>query len=84
MAPINSVNTRLSSGTIAGIVVGVVVFIIVLVVAIIYLARHLAAKTHKESLHNQKQRDLKGHTRKRDGTLHDPHSPPNLPQVAQT
>jgi uncharacterized membrane protein len=79
MAPINDVNTTLSGGAIAGIVIAVVIFIIVLVVGIIYLARHKAAQAHQHSLHAQKERNAKGLTRKRDGTLSTPR-----PELTQT
>jgi uncharacterized membrane protein len=79
MAPINNVNTTLSGGAIAGIVIAVVVFIVLLVLAIIYFARHKATTAHLHSLHAQKERNAKGLTRKRDGTLSTPR-----PELAQT
>jgi uncharacterized membrane protein len=79
MAPINNVNTTLSGGAIAGIVIAVVVFIVLLVLAITYFARHEAAKARAHSLHAQKERNAKGLTRKRDGTLSTPR-----PELTQT
>ncbi len=72
MAPINSINTKLSGGAIAGIVIAVVVFLIFLILAIIYFAKHKAARAHDQALESQRERNAKGHTRKRDGTLSTP------------
>jgi hypothetical protein len=79
MAPINNVNTTLSGGAVAGIVIAVVVFIVLVVLSITYFARHKAAKAHVYSLHAQKERNAKGLTRKRDGTLSTPR-----PELTQT
>jgi uncharacterized membrane protein len=79
MAPINNVNTTLSGGAIAGIVIAVVIFIVLLVLAVTYFARHKAAQAHSHSLRAQKERNAKGLTRKRDGTLSTPR-----PEIAQT
>jgi uncharacterized membrane protein (DUF485 family) len=79
MAPINNVHTTLSGGAIAGIVIAVVVFIVLLVISIIYLAKHKAAQAHQHSLQAQKERNAKGLTRKRDGTLSTPR-----PDIVQT
>jgi len=72
MPPINSISTRLSGGAIAGITVGVVVFIVLVVLAVIYVAKHQAKKAHTFSLQLKKERDMKGLTRKRNGTLSHP------------
>jgi len=72
MAPINNVNTKLSSGAIAGIVIAVVIFLIFLIVGIIYFAKHRAAQAHELALQTQRERNAKGNTRKRDGTLSTP------------
>lgn len=72
MAPINSVNTKLSSGAIAGIVIAVVVFIVIVIFIVVHFAKQRAAKAHKESLQAQQERNAKGQTRKRDGTLSTP------------
>lgn len=77
MAPINNVQTNLSGGAIAGIVIGVVVFIVILVLLLTYLARHKAAQAHQYSLQAQKERNAKGLTRERDGTLSTPR--PDIP-----
>jgi uncharacterized membrane protein (DUF485 family) len=79
MAPINNIHTTLSGGAIAGIVIAVIVFIVLLVISIIYLARHKAAQAHQHSLQTQKERNAKGLTRKRDGTLSTPR-----PDIVQT
>lgn len=72
MAPINNINTKLSGGAIAGIVIGVVVFIVLVILLIVYYSKHSTKQAHAAALEAQRQRNLKGHTRKRDGTLHSP------------